>query len=86
MCPCCFALHKAFGLPHATSEAVCGAEQMATGKPPMHELHPMRVLFLIPKEAAPVLEGPFSRAFKGFVALCLQKVRRAFCRHLPVLP
>ena len=50
---------------------------MATGKPPMSELHPMRVLFLIPKEPAPVLEGPFSRAFKAFVAQCLQKVSPA---------
>lgn len=33
----------------------------------------MRVLFLIPKAKAPVLEGPFSPAFKEFVQLCLTK-------------
>ena len=49
-------------------------EQMATGKPPLHDLHPMRVLFLIPKEPAPQLEGAFSQSFKDFVAACLQKV------------
>lgn len=48
--------------------------QMATGAPPHADLHPMRVLFLIPKSPAPELEGPFSPEFKDFVAACLQKV------------
>lgn len=55
----------------------------------------MRVLFLIPKARAPVLEGNFSNAFKDFVALCLIKdpkdVRSlfSFClllRHPLVIP
>ena len=48
--------------------------QMATGAPPHADLHPMRVLFLIPKSPAPELEGPFSPEFKDFVGVCLQKV------------
>ena len=48
--------------------------QMATGAPPYADLHPMRVLFLIPKSPAPELEGPFSPEFKDFVGVCLQKV------------
>lgn len=47
--------------------------EMATGAPPHASLHPMRVLFLIPKGAPPLLEGNFAEEMKSFVAACLQK-------------
>lgn len=33
----------------------------------------VQVLFLIPKNQPPTLEGPFSKSFREFVAYCLQR-------------
>uniref|UniRef100_H2Z4F3 non-specific serine/threonine protein kinase n=1 Tax=Ciona savignyi TaxID=51511 RepID=H2Z4F3_CIOSA len=48
------------------------ALELAKGEPPNADLHPMRVLFLIPKNNPPV-EGNYSKDFKMFVEACLNK-------------
>ncbi|KAJ0107228.1 hypothetical protein J7T55_007598 [Diaporthe amygdali] len=50
------------------------ALELANGEPPYADIHPMKVLFLIPKNAPPRLDKDnFSKAFQDFVACCLQR-------------
>lgn len=49
------------------------AIELVKGEPPNSDLHPMRVLFLIPKNNPPQLSGNYSRVFREFVEACLNK-------------
>ncbi|KAJ3277312.1 putative protein serine/threonine kinase [Borealophlyctis nickersoniae] len=49
------------------------AWELAKGLPPHANLHPMRVLFIIPQQPPPTLDATFSPAFRDFVKQCLAK-------------
>eukprot|EP00629_Pelagomonadales_sp_RCC1024_P017709 CAMPEP_0119286982 /NCGR_PEP_ID=MMETSP1329-20130426/34793_1 /TAXON_ID=114041 /ORGANISM="Genus nov. species nov., Strain RCC1024" /LENGTH=321 /DNA_ID=CAMNT_0007287729 /DNA_START=209 /DNA_END=1171 /DNA_ORIENTATION=+ len=49
------------------------AIELATRRPPHSELHPMKVLFVVPRAPPPELEGDFSGAAKAFVRRCVAK-------------
>ncbi|TVY33319.1 Serine/threonine-protein kinase [Lachnellula occidentalis] len=50
------------------------ALELINGGPPHADVHPMKVLFLIPKQSAPRLEGSqYSKEFRDFIAQCLVK-------------
>lgn len=50
------------------------AIEMAEGQPPLCDMHPMRALFLIPRNAAPKLKSKkWSKKFHSFVEQCLIK-------------
>ncbi|CAL1582261.1 unnamed protein product [Knipowitschia caucasica] len=49
------------------------AIELAKGEPPHSELHPMKVLFLIPKNNPPTLEGNYTKPLKEFIDGCLNK-------------
>ena len=50
------------------------ALELAHGEPPYSDIHPMKVLFLIPKNPPPTLKGNYSKSFKEFVDSCLKRL------------
>ncbi|KAI8917272.1 kinase-like domain-containing protein [Powellomyces hirtus] len=51
------------------------AMEMAECSPPMFDMHPMRVLFMIPKLDPPTLKdsSKWSESFRNFLHICLEK-------------
>jgi len=47
--------------------------EMANGRPPLYDRHPLEALMQIPSALPPILDSKFSLAFRDFVTRCLQK-------------
>ncbi|CBJ28178.1 protein serine/threonine kinase [Ectocarpus siliculosus] len=49
--------------------------EMVEGNPPLHNVHPMRAIFMIPSKPSPTLSEPakWSLEFNDFVGRCLEK-------------
>ncbi|KAJ3091577.1 putative protein serine/threonine kinase [Quaeritorhiza haematococci] len=58
--------------------------ELATGRPPRGELHPMDILYQIPTCPSPQLQGNYTDAFKEFINKCLAKApsKRASAQEL----
>eukprot|EP00903_Cladosiphon_okamuranus_P011367 g10715.t1 len=63
--------------------------EMVEGNPPLHNVHPMRAIFMIPSKPSPTLSEPakWSLEFNDFIGRCLEKKpderpsSRAILRH-----
>jgi len=49
------------------------AIELAQGKPPYYDTHPLKALFLIPKNPPPELADEYSEPFRDFVSQCLKR-------------
>ncbi|CAG8487430.1 2391_t:CDS:2 [Diversispora eburnea] len=57
------------------------AIELAKGEPPHADIHPMKVIFLIPKNSPPILEGNFSKSFKEFRPTAKDLLKHKFIRN-----
>lgn len=49
------------------------AWELVHGLPPRANFHPMKVLFMIPREDSPKLPSSYSKVFADFISKCLEK-------------
>lgn len=63
------------------------ALEMAESQPPLCDLHPMRALFLIPRNPPPRLKSKkWSKKFHGFIDTVLGKQRKQFATEFMFFP
>lgn len=49
------------------------AYELVVGLPPRANIHPMKVLFMIPRDVSPELPSNYSKQFREFFSCCLEK-------------